>query len=307
MTRAYGPWCGFLFGWAQLIVILPASIGLMAFVFASSATRLYPLEDFTGWGLTSEFMYAVAAVAVLSLFNIVGVTPGKIVQNLLAAAKIIGLLLIVVAGFGWAESSPTEWGSLDAATFGWSAGAMILVMYAYGGWNDAAFVAAEVRNPRRNIPLALLLGVAIIIVLYLLVNAAYLTGLGFRAVQQPSGGLPATQLLENAFGAFGGKAINIIVVVSALGAANGLIFAGSRVYATLGNDHPLFTWLGHWRPGFGAPILALVFQALIALGMVFIFGTGDGQDIINNGITLLNQGLETVGLQGDIGIEARSG
>lgn len=301
LTRAFGPWCGFLFGWAQLSVILPASIGAMAFVFADFATQIYALPDFTGRNLSSQFVYAAGAVAILSLLNIIGVTLGKIAQNVLAIAKIVGLLAIIVAGFGWAESSPVDWPAVDAESFGWSGLAMILVLYAYGGWNDAAFVAAEVRNPRRNIPLALLLGVAIITICYVLVNAAYVTGLGFRAVQQGDQ-LLAARLLEKAFGPNGATAISIIVMVSALGAANGLIFAGARVYATLGNDHPLFTWLGHWRPGFGAPILALIFQALITLGMVFIFGTTEGQEIVNNGIGMLNQGLDAIGLRSDIGI-----
>jgi amino acid transporter len=308
LTRAYGPWCGFLFGWAQLIVLMPAAIGAMAFVFASFATQLYRLPDVTGWNLSSEFMYAFGGVAVLSLLNILGVTPSKIVQNLLVAAKVVGLLMIIVAGFGWSESSPTEWPALDASTFGWTATAMILVLYAYGGWNDAAFVAAEVRNPRRNIPLALIAGLAVITVVYVLVNGAYLSGLGFRAAQRQSPEeLLATQLLDKAFGDIGAKAIAVIVIVSALSAANGLIFTGARVYATLGNDHPLFTWLGHWRPGFGAPILALIFQAIITLGLVYIFGTPEGQEIINNGIRMLNEGLETVGLNREIGIVAREG
>jgi amino acid transporter len=303
LTRAFGPWCGFLFGWAQLTVILPASIGAMAFVFADFATRLYEIPDVTGWNLSSQFSYAFLAVAVLSLINIIGVTPGKFVQNLLALAKVLGLLAVVVAGFVAAESSPADWPTPTAETFGWEALAIILVLYAYGGWNDAAFVAAEVRNPRRNIPLALLIGVAIITVVYVLVNAAYMIGLGFNGVRSGDG-LLAARLLDNAFGEYGAKALSAIVMASALGAANGLIFAGARVYATLGNDHPLFTWLGHWQPGFGAPILALLVQALITLGMIYIFGTSDGQRIINDAIAMLNQGLDTVGLQRDAGITA---
>src|SRR5207249_982316 len=105
---------------------------------------------------------------VLSLLNILGVALGKVAQNFLTAVKILGLLAIVVAGFGWAQSSPFDWRFGEPGTYvgggapgqiGWGALATILVLYAYGGWNDAAFVAAEVRNPRRNMPLALLLGV----------------------------------------------------------------------------------------------------------------------------------------------------
>ena len=305
LTRAYGPLVGYLFGWAQLAVIQTASIGLMAYVFAEYATAIFKLDDFTGLGLASEFSYAFLAVILLSLLNVVGVTVGKIAQNVLTVAKIAGMLAIVVAGFGWAESTPLEWPRPDPATAEWGALAIILVLYAYGGWNDAAFVAAEVRNPRRNIPLALLLGVGIIIVVYLLINAAYIAGLGFDGMRQPGEFLKARLLVDKAFGDHGANAISIIVMVSALGSANALIFAGSRVYATLGNDHPLFDWLGHWRPGFGTPILALIVQALITLGMVYIFGTREGQGIINAGIAVIDQGLAAVGLVKDIGITAK--
>jgi len=91
LTRAFGPWCGFLFGWAQLAVLLPAAIGGMAVVFAEFATATYRLADYTGLGLSSEFSYAVLAVVVLSSLNILGVTLGKSAQNLLTLAKVIGI------------------------------------------------------------------------------------------------------------------------------------------------------------------------------------------------------------------------
>ncbi len=260
LTRSFGPWAGFLFGWAQLVVVLTASIGAMAVVFGEFATGIKDLKGLLPVNLSSELMYAVAAVVVLSLLNIIGVVLGKVAQNILTLAKVIGLVAILVAGFGWPQSNPTEWRAMESPAFGWGALAMILVLYAYGGWNDAAFVAAEVRQRERNIPRALVLGVGLITVIYLLVNAAYMTGLGFEQARHADK-LPAL-LLSQPFGEHAGMAMSVLVMVSALGAANGLIFTGSRVYATLGNDYSLFGWLGHWRPGRGAPILALLVQRL---------------------------------------------
>ncbi len=308
LTRAFGPWCGFLFGWAQLSVVMTASIGAMAYVFATFATPLYRLEDtYTGFGLSSEFLYAALAVAVLSLLNILGVTLGKVAQNLLTLAKLVGLVAIVVAGFGWGQSNPVEWRLAEPEQLGWGALALILVLYAYGGWNDAAFVAAEVRHPRRNIPIALLAGVGLITVIYLLVNAAYLTGLGFEGARTPPGEgwvpVPA-RLLGNAFGDKGAQAMSILVMVSALGAVNGLIFTGARVYATLGNDHPLFSWLGFWRPGHGAPILALVVQALITLSMIFAFGTAEGHRVVTEALGHANDAIAAAGLSEWVAFDA---
>jgi amino acid transporter len=304
LTRAFGPWCGFLFGWAQLIVILPASIGAMAIVFAGAATPIYELQDYTGLGLSSELSYAVLAVLVFSLLNIIGVTLGKIAQNVLTAVKVLGVVAIMVAGFGWADANPLDWrfgepgthvGGGVAGEIGWGSLAVILVLYAYGGWNDSAFVAAEVRNPRRNIPWALLLGVGAITVLYLLINLAYLTGLGFDGIK--TGDVPARLLKKTPLEENGANAMRVIMMISALGAANGLIFAGARVYATLGNDHPLFGWLGFWRPGHGAPILALIAQALITIGMIVAVATAEGHRVINEAIGWLNEGFATLNLQ----------
>jgi amino acid transporter len=289
LTRSFGPWMGFLFGWAQLTVVLTASIGAMAHVFATYATGLYDLSQLVEVGLSSEFLYAALAVLVLSLLNVIGVGLGKRTQNVLTLAKIVGLAGILVAGFGWSTSSPTGWQPVTEQSLGWGALAMILVLYAYGGWNDAAFVAAEVRNRARNIPLALIVGVGTITVIYLLVNTAYLMGLGFDKAST-SWRLPVL-LLEKPLGEEGGTAISILVMVSALGAVNGLIFTGARVYATLGSDYPLFGWLGHWHPGRRPPTLSLVAQALITLGLVSALTTETGHRLINDALHAM--GFET--------------
>ncbi len=297
LTAAFRPWVGFLFGWAQLVVVLTASTGAMVYVFAQNATLV--IKDLTEvWEgkigditLNSDFQYAALAVFVLTLLNILGVTLGKWTQNLLTVAKIIGLGAILVAGFSSVKSTPGEWqlGKADGHIY-WGALATILVLYAYGGWNDAAFVAAEVRNRRRNIPLALLLGTGAITIIYLLINTAFLMGLGFETASNPKNDLPAA-LMANLLGDNGEKAIRVIIMVSALGAANGLIFAGSRVYATLGSDHRLLGWLGHWRPGAGAPILALIAQAIITLGMFITFGTEPGHNFVNQTLQAVQDGI----------------
>src|SRR5205823_4640264 len=108
----------------------------------------------------------------------------------------------------------------------------------YGGWNDAAYVAAEVRDGDRNIPRALILGTLAVMVIYLLVNAAYLWSLGFEGARQSKA--IAADVLKQPLGAWGARAISILVMISALGSVNGLIFTGSRVYAALGTDYGLF-------------------------------------------------------------------
>jgi basic amino acid/polyamine antiporter, APA family len=278
LTRAFGPWVGFLFGWAQLAVIITGSIGMMGYVFADYAVRLWDL------GPGSTFIYAASAVAALSLLNALGVVFGKAAQNLLSAAKVLGLGGILAAGLFARHSGP--WTAPDAAPGSTSLGfAFILVLYTYGGWNDAAFVAAEQTNRRRNIPLALLLGTGLIALIYVAVNAAYLSTLGFEGARQSRA--VAADALQQLLGESGSRVMSALVMVSALGAINGLIFTGSRVYSALGAEHSVFGWLGRWHPRLGVPLWSLLAQAVISILLIAVVGTPAGR----TGVDRVLQGL----------------
>jgi APA family basic amino acid/polyamine antiporter len=294
LSRAFGRWLGFLFGWGQLAVVLTASIGSMAYVFADYAVKLFPPAGADPASQTSgyAFLYASAAVIVLSALNILGVMVGKAAQNFFTAAKVLGLGGILVAGFFWGQGASALAVAPDHAKAVFADGGstawglvMILVLFTYGGWNDAAFVAAEVRNPKRNIPRALIFGTLGITAIYLLVNAAYIMGLGFSSAQQSQG--IAADVLRLPLGDFGHKAMCLLVMVSALGAVNGLIFTGSRVYWKLGSENSVFAALGRWHPRLGAPHWSLLAQAMICLSMIFVVGSETGRDAVNGLLTRL--------------------
>ena len=162
---------------------------------------------------------------------------------------------------------------------------MILVLYTYGGWNDAALVAAEQRNPRRNIPLALILGTVAIMLIYVLVNAAYLGSLGFEGARRSSA--IAAETLDRFHVPGAGNIMSVLVMISALGAINGMIFTGSRVYSALGSEYRLFAWLGHWHRGLGSPLWSILTQLAIALGMIWSVGSEAGRAGINSLLTWL--------------------
>jgi amino acid transporter len=283
LTRAFGDWCGFLFGWAQLAVILTASIGSMAFVFGDYAVGLFAtpgsaLAEHKGLKELWTAVFAAAAVLLLSGANILGVILGKWTQNLLSLLKVVGLGAIVYVGFRFGQADVLQ-GSPPPAGKEISFGmAMIFVLYAYGGWNDSAFVAAEVRN-RRNIVRALLLGTAFIALIYLAVNVAYLRALGFDAMRDSF--TVAADVGKLVRGEDGQRAISILVMVSALGAINGLIFTGSRVYSTLGTEHRVFAVLGRWSGRYRSPVWSLLIQAAICLAMIVGVGTQVGRDAID--------------------------
>lgn len=282
LTRAFGSWAGFLFGWAQLSVIRSGSIGMMAFVFGDYAAKL--------WGLTRDWVVilAVAAVLTFSAINLFGVVFGKWTQNVLNIAKILGLVGIVTSGLLWGD--PGSLGDAVPQRFGGFGLAMILVLYAYGGWNDAAFVAAELRH-RRDIARSLVLGILAITAIYVLINVAYVMALGLERVRNSEA--LAADALEKAFGKAGLTVMCLIVMVSALGAINGMIFTGSRVYATLGAEHPLFGWMGHWHPRLGSPHWALLAQTAFTLLMMLVAsGYQTGQASID--VLVSNLGLKPI-------------
>lgn len=293
LSRAFGRWAGFLFGWVQLTVILTGSIGMMAFVFANYAIRFVEAAFGMELGIIAAFGFAGGAVLVLTLLNLLGVVFGKVVQNVLTLAKMVGLGAIIFAGFYAAHPegfslpglTDPELKSLTFPGFEASLGvALVLILYTYGGWNDAAFVAAEVRNGKKNITRALVIGLVLITVLYLLVNAAYISALGFPQAQKSK--QIAADVLDKAFGRGGVTFMCVLVMVSALGAVNGLIFTGARVYSTIGREYPVLAWMGGWSKGRGAPVPALLTQGALALGLIFLVGTNEGRAGINRVLEL---------------------
>jgi len=141
-------------------------------------------------------------------------------------------------------------------------------MFAYGGWADMSFVAAEVRQPQRNILRALLLGTGTVMGIYLLVNGAFLHALGLAGVAASKA--VAADVLSLRLGEFGSKAISVLVVVSCLGAINGMLFTGARVFYALGTHHPTLRWLGTWNERTGVPLRSLVMQTVITLALVCV-------------------------------------
>jgi len=263
-SRAYGDWAGYLFGWSQLVIVRPADIALMSFVFARYA------GSFFSAGPKAQLFYAAGAVVVLTLVNILGVREGKWTQNLLTVIKIVGLLGIVAAGLSAPGAAAAR---TPAATFT-APGlqlALILVLFTFGGWNEMAYVAAEVRQPQRNIVRALLIGTLSVTVLYLLINGAFLYALGFSGMA--SSQAVAIDTMAKVFPGAAASAIGILISISALGVINGLIFTGARVSYALGAEHATFRVVGRWHKSLGTPVGALLVQGCLSLAIIFLAGS----------------------------------
>lgn len=266
LSRAFGKSVGLAFAWSEFWIVRPGNVGAVAFVLARYGRELFParVRDIPELPL----LLAASAILVLSAVNALGLRAGKCTQNLLTLAKLLGLVAIVLTALTLAPGAqppPLPPGEGPGVVL-----ALILVMFAYGGWSDMSFVAAEVRNPQRNIFRALLLGTGVISVIYLTVNQAFVAALGLPQLAQTSA--VAARVLSLRFGELGSMAISVLVVVSCLGAINGMTFTGARVFYALGTQHVAFRWLGKWNEAAGVPIRALAVQTLVTLGLVVVFG-----------------------------------
>jgi APA family basic amino acid/polyamine antiporter len=264
LSRAFGSLVGYLFAWAQLVVIRPGSIAAMAYVFAKYAHEIFGLSD----AIPSSSI-AIAVVVVLTLINLRDVQLGKNTQNFMTAAKLIGMAGICVAGMLSAGQPATATMSQDPSEPGgsglWFAGAMIAILWTYSGWNEAAYIASEVHNPRRNLPLALIFGTLGVTALYIAVNLAYLAGLGFEGAKTE---WAASVLCERVFPGYGARAIGTLILVSSLGAINGMIFTTARILSEFGSDHYIFRPLSRWSRSWKTPLRALLAQGVVTVGMV---------------------------------------
>ncbi|MCX5676607.1 MAG: amino acid permease [Planctomycetota bacterium] len=266
LSRAFGRWAGFLFGWIQLVIVRPGDIAVVAFAFATYGGVLYdPLPE--GGRALTQRLYACAAVVVLTAINIIGVKAGKWTQNILTILKALGLLAIVGVALA---APPGRAAAVPVEPLPWSL-ALIFVLFTFGGWNEMAYVAGEVKNPGRNILRALVLGTAAVTGLYLLVNGAFLYTLGYRGLAGAEA--VAADSIATVFPETGGRLISALVCVSALGAVNGLVFTGARISYAVGAEHRAFRALGQWHPRTGTPLRALLVQGAIAVTLILALGS----------------------------------
>lgn len=250
--RAFGKGVAFLFAWARMTVIQTGSIAILAFVFGDYASQLLRLGEY------SSSLYAGGAIALLTGLNILGIRQGKWTQNLLTATKLLGFLLVIIVGLAVNPTSPTSSLANPAPQEGALGLAMIFVLLTYGGWNEAAYISAELRQVGHNMVRVLLWSLGIITGIYLLINWAFLQGLGLAGTAASDA--VAADLMRQALGDPGAIFISLLIVVSALGAANATIITGARTNYALGQDFTLFSFLGRWHDRDQTPTHALVVQ-----------------------------------------------
>jgi APA family basic amino acid/polyamine antiporter len=258
LREAFSPAFGFLWGWAMFWSIHSGIIAAIAVVLARYVAFFWPMGD-EGIRLT-----AVAAIAVVSAVNYVGVRAGSLVQTGITAAKVVAIAVMLAAAFAM---TPPERAAALPAGAAWADFTprdvmlgLIAGLFAFGGWHMVTYAAGETVEPRRTVPLALLVGTAIVTACYVGLNAAYLRVLPLEAVRSST--RVAADAADALLGGGGAAAVSALVVLSTFGSLTGIVLAGPRVYYSMAQDGLLFRWAGAVHPRFRTPHRAIALQAV---------------------------------------------
>ena len=272
LRRAYGRAVAFLFGWARFAVIVTGSIALLAFIFGDYMNQVVPLDVA---GVPGASIHAALAIVALSWLNLRNTRTSANAQTWLTAVEVGGLLLVAGSALFLAGQDAPVVAQAPAAAPGMAAFglAMVFVLLTYGGWNEAAYISAELQDVRRNMVKALTLSIVAITLLYLVVTWAYWRGLGLEGMARSEA--VAADLLERAIGPLGGKLIAVLVAVTALTSINATMMVGARSNYARGCDWPALRAFALWDGGRDAPVNALRIQCVAALLLVAV-GTWTG-------------------------------
>jgi APA family basic amino acid/polyamine antiporter len=271
LERAFSPWLGFLFGWTLFTTIQTGAIAAVSTTCARFVGTFVPMSDSTSRWVAAGIIWLLTAV------NILGVKPASWVQNIFTVLKISALVVLIVVGVFVLKGASGSPGSLPALGPLFPSGvdlkvlsalglALMPALFSYGGWQNLNFVAGEVKNPARAIPLAIISGVALVVVVYILSNVAYVRALPLRAIAG------STKLASDAFeamvGPWGGRFISAAIIVSTFGITNVFVLTGARVYQVMAEKRMFVLAAARVHRRFGTPHVAILFQAVWASGLL---------------------------------------
>jgi len=281
LREAFGPLSGFLYGWTLFLVIQTGTIAAVAVAFAKFTGVFFPSVSARNYlfgsgklGFTTQQLVAISVIVILTAVNTRGIRTGAVVQNVFTFAKTAALLALVVLGFALGRNTQAvtanfhdfwrnaDWGIHTVRLIGV---AMVGTLFSSDAWNNVTFTAGEVRNPRRNLPLSLALGVGIVSLLYLACNFVYLNVLSLQAIQTAPEDRVATAVTSVMFGPIAVQLMAAAIMVSTFGCVNGLILSGARVYYTMALDRLFFRRAGELNSGTRAPVFALAIQGAWAI------------------------------------------
>jgi basic amino acid/polyamine antiporter, APA family len=266
LRHAYGRPIGFLYGWGLLTLIHSGSIATLAVAFRIYLAQVFPLTIF------QQKAAGILCILALTAVNCLGVRSGKGLQNLLTLAKFGGLGLMIGILFLWGHSRllaasflATSPFKLQPAHFGI---ALVAVLWAYEGWHVVSFTAGEFKNAQRDLPRGLFYGTLLVVITYISTNVAYYCVLTPHQIQNTE--RVAARAVSSALGPAAANFVSVLILVSIVGATNGMILTGPRVYYAMAREGLFFPGFGALSSRFRAPVLAIVIQGLWAAGLTLL-------------------------------------
>jgi amino acid transporter len=261
LSKAFGKRIAFFYAWARSTVIITGSIAILAITLGDYMTTIWPLGPY------SNYLWAMLSIVGSSALNLLGIRESTRTQNALTVLEVLGIMAIVYAGF--AQQGIASMDDLLARQDSHShyGLAMVFVLLTFGGWSEVSYLSAEVKDGRRGMSRALVLGLVAVTTLYLLANLAYLNALGLQGMAQSKA--VASDVFTLAFGKGSAMVFSVIVILSCLNSLNATMIFGARSNFALGQDFRTFAWLGHWH-GSGNPRNSLIVQMLISLAVVML-------------------------------------
>lgn len=268
LKEAYGGWLGFLYGWAYLVIITSGSIAVLSLAFSHYLSFFIPLDN------TWKTVTSIITISMLTILNVFRAKFGEIFANIFTGLKIIGILIIICAGFffGNTDLSFKDLGSTTSSTAGLSSFGVALtgVLFSYGGWQHASFLAGETKNPSRNVPIAMITGAAVVTIIYLFVNTSYMLLLPVNTI------VSSEKVAAEAVSAIipsGGVLVAGLIAVSTFGTIGIYTLSAPRIYYAMAADGLFFREIAKVHPIFRTPVNAIIVQSVWSIVLLLFWGT----------------------------------
>lgn len=268
LKEAYGGWLGFLYGWAYLVIITSGSIAVLSLAFTHYLSFFIPMNN--SW----KIITSIITISLLTIINVFRAKFGEIFSNVFTGLKILGILLIIGFGFFFGNSSISfkETGASISTAAGLSAFGVALtgVLFSYGGWQHASFLAGETKNPSRNVPVAMITGAAVVTLIYLLINISYMMLLPVNSVA--SSEKVAAEAVSTIL-PFGGLLVAGLIAVSTFGTIGIYTLSAPRIYYAMASDGLFFKSISRVHPVFRTPANAIIVQSVWSIVLLLFWGT----------------------------------
>jgi APA family basic amino acid/polyamine antiporter len=267
IEKAFGPFWGFLFGWAQLFIIRTSPAAGLSLISANYIGYFIPMDQL------EKNVVAITVIIIFGAINYIGVERASLYNKFSSSVKIGGLLLFAIMGLiiingDFAKLSESSQATATLGPTGNVVAALMLVLFSFIGWDRVGYVAGEMKEPKKVIPLSMLYGMLVIAVLYLSANLLYHTVMGLEGMRSST--IVASDTAVVLFGNMGAGLISIMVIISATGSINGTMMSASRVYYAMARDGLMFKWLDHIHPKFQTPTHAIIAHCIWGIVLILV-------------------------------------